>query len=144
MKYRKATKKDMASLAAVEMSSGYHKEHFDFLPMLREQFVDGSWIFCAEDKKEIVGYVVVSQKGEIAYLAVAQKAQGKGLGNILLQYAENYAKKKGLSHIFLDVRKDNDSALHIYKKRGFEIVRTYTKLINKKNIVKLRLEKILP
>lgn len=47
---------------------------------------------------------------------------GKGVGQQLLNFAEQKAKESGFSKLSLTVVQDNDAALKLYQKMGFEIV----------------------
>ena len=49
---------------------------------------------------------------------VRQTHQGKGLGTLLLQEAERFAKAKGANHIFLQTER-GVPAFDFYKKNGF-------------------------
>ncbi len=46
---------------------------------------------------------------------------GKGLGKYILDYAVDYAKKIGLSSLYLDVVKQNKRAIGLYERMGFLI-----------------------
>ena len=58
----------------------------------------------------------------ISMLATMPNARGKGVAQKLLAFAENKAKEAGYNKISLTVFKDNDKALKLYKKQGFEII----------------------
>ncbi|PNZ24954.1 GNAT family acetyltransferase [Staphylococcus petrasii] len=58
----------------------------------------------------------------ISMLATMPDTRGKGVGGKLLDYAEQQALENGFSKISLTVVKDNDKAVRLYKKQGFEIV----------------------
>ena len=53
-------------------------------------------------------------------IAIKEKFQGRGLGQILTEEAVTLAQKNGFSQIELGVFADNDKALHLYQKHGFE------------------------
>lgn len=52
--------------------------------------------------------------------------QHRGLGNILLDYAEEIARKEGKDYIWLGVYEKNINAQHFYKRHGFEKVSQHT------------------
>jgi len=54
-------------------------------------------------------------------LAVAKDFWGMGVGNALLEAAEEAAKEKGITRLELEVMTNNEGAVALYKKRGFEI-----------------------
>jgi ribosomal-protein-alanine N-acetyltransferase len=102
-----------------------------------EQDVSGSWklkdfqyeyyenpfshIYVLEEE-DIVGYCVLwiaYENAEISNVAVDSHYQNKGYGSFLMQYMLNKAKE--CTNISLEVKTSNDSAIHLYKKYGFEI-----------------------
>lgn len=58
----------------------------------------------------------------ISMLATMPSARGKGVGQQLINVAEQKAKASGFSKLSLTVVKDNKAALKLYQKMGFEIV----------------------
>ncbi len=143
MKIRKAKKDDVKSLVKVEMSSGYHKKKFNFEPYLQELFENNCGVFCAEEKGIIVGYITFDNKGEISFLAVTRKMQGRGIANLLLKKIISFAKQNKMKKLFLDVRNDNFPAAILYLKNGFVVTSLHEKKIGRKKIVKLRMERDL-
>ncbi|MGQ0625385.1 MAG: ribosomal protein S18-alanine N-acetyltransferase [Sporichthyaceae bacterium] len=76
----------------------------------------------AEDEA-IVGYVGLAWSGESAdvqTIAVDSRAQGRGLGGLLLDALIEQARARGCTEILLEVRVDNTSACALYVGRGFE------------------------
>lgn len=70
----------------------------------------------------LLGYVVawfVADEGEIANLAVAPEARGKGIGAKLLDTALSEGRARGAGAIFLEVRDSNRAARQLYASRGF-------------------------
>lgn len=53
-------------------------------------------------------------------IAIKEKFQGRGLGSVLTREAVTLAEKNGFSQIELGVFADNDKALSLYRKYGFE------------------------
>ena len=79
-------------------------------------------IFLLENNNQIVGFVCLrtnTDEMEILNIGVGKDFQGKGYGKILLQKAIEYAEKKQITQIFLEVREDNTKALNLYKTMGF-------------------------
>jgi len=73
----------------------------------------------------VVGYVVAifaADEGEIANLAVASDARGRGIGAGLLDAALRHAKERGANALYLEVRESNSAARHLYGARGFKEV----------------------
>jgi ribosomal-protein-alanine N-acetyltransferase len=70
----------------------------------------------------VLGYVVawfVIDEGEIANLAVAPGARGRGVGATLLDAAIEVARARGVAAVFLEVRESNAAARRLYASRGF-------------------------
>ncbi len=73
----------------------------------------------------LLGYVVawfVADEGEIANVAVAPEARGRGVGARLLDAALAEGRARGAATIFLEVRDSNQPARQLYASRGFEEV----------------------
>lgn len=58
----------------------------------------------------------------IEMLGVAPAWRGEGLAARLLAYAESVARDEGVANITLTVVSDNEAAITLYKKCGFEII----------------------
>jgi ribosomal-protein-alanine N-acetyltransferase len=70
----------------------------------------------------VVGYVVAwfaADEGEIANVAVAPSARGRGIGGLLLDAAIAAAALHGAEALYLDVRESNTRARAMYDSRGF-------------------------
>jgi len=73
----------------------------------------------------ILGYAVLrsaADEGELANLAVAPEARGKGIGGSLLDHLIRAAWASRIAAIFLEVRSSNEPALSLYRSRGFRQV----------------------
>lgn len=60
----------------------------------------------------------------LSRLIVKKEYRNNGIGQELLKYMIAVCKKKGYQQITVGVDTDNENALHIYKKFGFEIYET--------------------
>jgi ribosomal protein S18 acetylase RimI-like enzyme len=63
------------------------------------------------------------RSGRIYTIAIDPTCQGKGVGKLLLTRTINELKEKGVRHVYLEVRADNEKAIALYEKMGFECVR---------------------
>ena len=75
------------------------------------------------DNNKIVGYInyyLMYEKLEIANFNVLEDYQNKGIGTKLITYLID--KYNNLDNITLEVKNDNDKAIHIYEKMGFKKV----------------------
>ena len=142
MKIRKATKKDVKNIADLfrrEFRKPPYKEKWsekDAVRKIRDYFKRSS-IFVLETEKEITGFIVASTflwesgiRGFIDEIVVSSKFQREGYGKKLINYAEDYFKKKGIKRVSLMSAK-NSMAFKVYKKLGFKeenFVSMYKKL----------------
>ena len=89
----------------------------------------------ATENDEIVGYSVGEvekmgkteapiQVGHILNVAVSQENHNKGIGSLLLDEIECLFIEKDADMAYLEVRESNTKAQAIYKKRGYQYVRT--------------------
>jgi len=60
----------------------------------------------------------------ISNIAVLPEQQGHGLGNQMLQLTEKKAREQGYKKISLTVDIENERALSLYCRTGFEVVQT--------------------
>lgn len=71
---------------------------------------------------ECIGYLyanLICSELNIYNLGIKEKYRKKGYGYKLLDYTIN--SNKGISNIYVELRKSNLAALNLYKKLGFEI-----------------------
>ncbi len=91
--------------------------------MLSDTFMAEGFIgaVCEENGK-IIGYGslnIVCKEGNVNNIAVRLSERGKGCGTAILNFLIEECKKVKVESIFLEVRRSNSPALHIYRKRGF-------------------------
>jgi len=98
----------------------------------------GGHIYYAKLNSEIVGTASLLKKSETVYelgkMAVSDKAQGQGIGTILLEHCLNVAKQKQIQTLILYSNTILQSAIHLYKKYGFEEVELESGLYERANI----------
>ncbi len=83
---------------------------------------DTRWYVVAEDDGVIVGYAGLCAYPDEAYvqtIAVASRAQGRGVGATLLRLLLDEAERRGDHVVLLEVRADNDRAQRLYERFGF-------------------------
>ncbi|MCK4885718.1 GNAT family N-acetyltransferase, partial [Candidatus Bathyarchaeota archaeon] len=92
----------------------------------------------AEADGEIVGYIMcrietgipsfkllgITKKGHVISVAVLPSHHRKGIGYALIREAMQAMVNYNAKECYLEVRESNLSALHLYKKLGFETART--------------------
>jgi ribosomal-protein-alanine acetyltransferase len=86
-------------------------------------------LFVAEDKGGLLGYgLVLFHRGtalaRLYSLAVAPHAQGRGIARLLLEHAEETARAHDTVAIRLEVRADNERAIHLYTRQGYKPFKT--------------------
>lgn len=75
------------------------------------------WHGAAEDSAKAVGEVYV--------IALASEYQGRGLSGHLLRLGIKQMVNKGATEVILYVEKDNESAVRVYEKSGFDIAENH-------------------
>ncbi len=95
-------------------------------PWSRQIFTDsmeaGTLLVVMERKRQIVGYGVLSTaagESQLLNIAVSPDLQGEGMGEILLRWLIEEARKRKSEMIFLEVRISNSTAQNLYQKLGF-------------------------
>jgi N-acetylglutamate synthase-like GNAT family acetyltransferase len=133
MKIRKASKKDSVKISNLidkslnEVNSkDYTKKQISILrsknnpKRVIEKLKERS-IFVLEKNNKIIGTVDINLKKRIiGGFYINPKFIGKGLGKKLLDFIENYAKKKRIRKLKLYSTK---TALGFYKKYGYKIIK---------------------
>ena len=95
----------------------------------------GSIMIVAFDEGELIGtgaVSVVSGKPRFAHrreiaISVRKDYWGKGIGTGIMYVLMDFAKKSGAEVLELQVRSDNEAAISLYKKFGFEKIGTNEK-----------------
>ncbi len=81
--------------------------------------------FIAIYQDMIVGYIggwLVTDELHITNLAVDKKFRGLGIGQQLIDGIIEYSKDRGINRATLEVRASNNSAMNLYRKKGFTSV----------------------
>lgn len=66
------------------------------------------------------GLMVSGADADVQTVAVAAAAQGRGTGALLLRALVAEAAARGATSLLLEVRADNDAAIALYTRHGFE------------------------
>lgn len=77
----------------------------------------------AEDDGALVGYAglaAVGHQADVQTVAVAPTAQGHGVGRLLLDDLLAEAGRRQATEVLLEVRAENEAALALYRRSGFE------------------------
>jgi ribosomal-protein-alanine N-acetyltransferase len=90
----------------------------------------GGFLYVAQEKGEILGYVdawLLGDELHLANIAVKEEYRRQGIGTKLLKKVIDLGRKYGASYILLEVRLTNTSAQKFYEKLGFEVYYTRKK-----------------
>ncbi len=83
----------------------------------------GGNIFFVKDNDEIIGTVALMKMEdnifELTKMAVTPAAQGKKIGQQLMEHTINFAKNKGWQKLIIYSNRKLENAIYIYKKYGF-------------------------
>lgn len=81
--------------------------------------------FVSEENGEVLGYMgmhIILDECYIANVAVFPHCRRRGIGERLVRYSTDAAKKENCLFITLEVRKSNLGAIALYEKNGFAVV----------------------
>ncbi|MEW6407103.1 MAG: GNAT family N-acetyltransferase [Patescibacteria group bacterium] len=83
-------------------------------------------LFTAKLEDRVCGFLALTLNrqdcsGRISLIATKKDMQGMGVGNALVYYAINWARKKRFKTIYVKTQKNNLKALKLYKKHNFKI-----------------------
>lgn len=81
------------------------------------------YYFVAQMGEEIIGYISaksVLDEVDLWYIAVESQYQNQGIGSRLMKEFMDDMNLNGMQQITLEVRKSNQSAIHLYKKYHFK------------------------
>ena len=79
-------------------------------------------------QQSVYGDLKETEKDEfyISNLGVFPELQGKGIGTMLMEYAEELARKAGLHKSSLIVTFGHKNARHLYEHLGYKVIRSYS------------------
>jgi ribosomal protein S18 acetylase RimI-like enzyme len=122
---RRASGDDLRALVALERAfSGDRIPRASLARFVRHEHAD---VWVAERDGEVVGDAIVVYRRPFASarlytIAVAPHARGTGVATALLVRSERAARERGCVALRLEVREDNDAALGLYRRCGYEVV----------------------
>lgn len=85
---------------------------------INNEFIGEGNLVIKSDEKD---YTIPNKRVHISHLMVKKEFRNQGIGAEILDFLIETAKKMGYSEISLGVDCGNDAAVHIYRKKGFEI-----------------------
>lgn len=164
---------DVNLLASLGRSTFYEAFHKDNNPVDLEMYLDAAFAKAQLEKElsnpdchfffgyygdELVGYLKLNtgnaqnefkadKSVELERIYVSTNFQGKGIGNQLLNFAENFAKERDKDYLWLGVWERNPNAIRLYERQGYEKIDTHiyvigtdpqTDFIMRKNVINER------
>jgi len=105
------------------------KMHDDYISEMLEETTKPNITFIAESNNISLGFIHVRThedgvsgeiSGTIPLLAVSPKSQSLGLGKLLIEHAEKWAKNLGCRLLHLEVFSNNKKAYNFYQNIGFK------------------------
>ncbi len=127
--------KELLSLTSGDMNIISDKEVDEYFKLMQKSDGDLHFMIMFDDK--VIGHVSLVKHPDDWYetqIIIGEKDyRKKGYGPIAINLLIGWAKRKGISKIFLDVRPTNINAIKAYKKCGF-IECGLTKIKDNKNL----------
>ena len=86
-------------------------------PLVLKQLISSVLFSSAEMEKDAI---------ELTYIGVVSGHQGKGLGQALVKEFIEQSRSKGYHSVVLSVEEENKTAITLYEKLGFKIIKTFS------------------
>lgn len=132
VRVRRAELSDLDDLVALEESS-FATDRLSRTQYRRHLDSESAQVLVASaNHRNFLGTAVVffrkgTQVARLYSIATKSEARGKGVGSALLEAAEQLALKRGRSSLRLEVRTDNDDALRLYERLGYQRIGRYAR-----------------
>lgn len=119
-----------AAVNTEENMNAYLEDAFAADKLLQELRDENSEFVLLEEGGKPAGYLKINEAPsqteindkaslEIQRIYIDARAQGKGLGTRLMQYAIDTARERGKRYVWLGVWEHNDKAIRFYTRNGF-------------------------
>ena len=124
--FKRAEQEDLEKIAAIEQVSFPDPWSVDSLWTFASDETVRTLVTAKEKESgELVGYYAlqyVLDEAEIAIITVAAKFRRQGVGRELIEEIKNFCQSKKIKTLHLEVRSENEAALHLYRAMGFQEV----------------------
>ncbi len=83
-------------------------------------------VFVLEDESKLIGFAAASEilgEWDLQNIVIAPEDQRRGCGERLLRELLDYARRRGVLRMSLEVRESNRAAQALYEKVGFRLLR---------------------
>ena len=91
-------------------------------------------VYLARDESGIAGFLILCMTGAfigyIQTICIASRCRGRGLGSLLLEFAEQRIKRVS-PNIFMCVSSFNEGARRLYQRHGYQVIGELTDYIVK-------------
>jgi ribosomal-protein-alanine acetyltransferase len=129
VRIRRATPGDLAVLVELEQAS-FARERMSARQIGRHLDSLSAEVLVAVRDHQIVGAAILfyrrtSRVARLYSIAVAASERGRGIGEALLDAAEDHARRRGRPLLRLEVRLDNAVAQRLYERHGYHRFGTY-------------------
>ena len=104
----------------------YMLEKYQSIPAIKEQFQKGYLYYWVKYENKNIGFLAFYPIDDKLYLSkfyLLKEYRGKKISKKMLEFIVNYAKNGKLKSIYLNVNRNNDLAINVYKSLGFVIIR---------------------
>ena len=114
----------------------YHDEYDDFytLNVLKSEIESPNTKYVAlKEDNTIIGFgglLMSVDDAELNYIVVKKDLRGNHYGEMLMENLISLANKNEKNKIFLEVNANNNVAINLYKKEGFETINVRRKYYN--------------
>jgi ribosomal protein S18 acetylase RimI-like enzyme len=125
---RAAEPSDAPAIASlVALAYGHYVERIGFPPRPMQddytEVIKSSQVTVAEDQEAIVGVIVLNADDEgffIDNVAVHPTYRGRGVGRVLLRFAEDEARRAGFYSLYLYTHESMTENIALYSRIGYE------------------------
>ncbi|HNQ94300.1 MAG TPA: GNAT family N-acetyltransferase [Anaerolineales bacterium] len=114
-----------------------HLSLSQFLDMTRKDSIDltASRVLFVDDKPQ--GVALIARRGwtsRLAAMGIVIESRNQGAGSWLMEKLIREARERGDHEMTLEVIEQNDPAIHLYKKFGFQVIRRLIGLIRREAV----------
>jgi len=123
IKIKKARSRDIESVYKIENEQFLHSWGKRTFYGQISNPISSFYLSILPDSKEVVGYIIFWLLGEtieIHKIAIKEELKRKGIGTLMINFAQKIGIKKGVKEIYLEVRESNKTAAHFYDQLGFK------------------------
>ena len=114
----------------IEILSNYYKKIFNVSKNFNEI---ANYIKIYEHNNQIIGFIdysILYERAELNYIYISDDYKKMGYATLLMKYMLDDLKSNNVSSITLEVNVNNNSALKLYQKMGFDIINKREKYYN--------------